>query len=651
MKVSYNWLQSYFEKKLPAPERLGEALTFSGFELEGIEKKADDSVLDVKVLPDRACYALSHRGIAREVSAALQIPLKRREEKTITESPIADPNIGIDEPKLCTKFVARRIENIKIGPSPVWLRETLETIGQRSINNVVDVTNYVTFDIGRPTHTFDADKVRGKLTMRMAKTGETLMTLDDKLLKLKPIDLVIADESGPVALGGIKGGKTTGVDEQTTSIIIEAANWNPTYVRRASTRTGIRTDASKRFENKLSPVLAEEGMDAVTRLIVEVAGTSKTKVGKTAIITHERVEERRLPVDVSRISYKLGIPLDEKTVVGAFARLGIACEGVDNKLVARIPPERLDLTLPEDLAEEVGRIVGYDNIPCVVPPLLGKETEIPRAFYYEWKIREALAKEGFSEVMTSSFTAKGETAIEKPLAEDKKYARPDLRSDFERALKVNSLNAPLFGTDETKVFEIGKVFPACAEASAGRPKTGEHTALAIGIAGPKKKTAGVLEAAVKAVSDALRVAVEGESKNGVFEANLDATFAKLPEPKKWNISIPAVQSEKFTPFSLFPFIVRDVALFVPSDTKAETVAKVIKENAGSPEQILQGKTCAGTLVVRGPELFDEFSKDGKKSLAFRLVFQSPDRTLSDDEVNRHTEKIYTALKTRGWQVR
>jgi phenylalanyl-tRNA synthetase beta chain len=449
---------------------------------------------------------------------------------------------------------------------------------------------------------------------------------------------VIADESGPVALGGIKGGKTTGVDEQTTGIIIEAANWNPTYVRRASTRTGIRTDASKRFENRLSPVLAEEGMDAVTRLIVEVAGTSKTKVGKTAIITHERVEERRLPVDVSRISYKLGIPLDEKTVVGAFARLGIVSEGKGTALRVHIPPERLDLTLPEDLAEEVGRIVGYDHVPSELPPPLQKKIEISKAFYYEWKIREALAKEGFSEVMTSSFGSKGDVAIEKPLAEDKKYARPDLRSNFEKALKMNSLHAPLFGTDETRIFEIGKVFPACAEASAGRPEEGEHAALAVGIAGPKKKIAGLLESGVKAISDALGAEVKGKSKDGVFEANLDSIFAKLSEPRSWDVSLSNVKGQMFQAFSPFPFIVRDVALFVPSDTRAEAVANVIKANAGK-------------LVARGPELFDEFSKDGKKSLAFRLVFQSFDRTLSDAEVNKSMEKVYIALKANGWEVR
>ena len=244
-------------------------------------------------------------------------------------------------------------------------------------------------------------------------------------------------------------------------------------------------------------------------------------------------------------------------------------------------------------------------------------------------------------------------ALENPLAEDKKCARENLRGGFEKALKTNVLNAPILGEEKTCIFEIGRIFT----------KEGEKTALAIGVAGPKKKIAGVLESALLLLSQppshglgtpSLRLSrlFKGDTKDGVFECVLDDVFEKLPEPKKWDISIPSAQSEKFAPFSLFPFIVRDIALFVsplekgvpPSSgagvvyPSAEVVAKAIKQNAGN-------------LVVRGPELFDEFTKDGKKSLAFRLVFQSSDRTLSDEEVNEAMEEVYSALKGKGWEVR
>ena len=220
MKVSYAWLQSYFNERLPAPEELAERVTFGFAEVESVEKKGGDVILDIKVLPDRACYALSHRGIARELSALLNIPLAPKDRKPIEEAPsVPDPIIRVDEPELCTRFVARRMENVRVGASPASMREALEAIGQRSINNMVDATNFVMFDIGRPLHAFDADKVKGGLVVRFAKKGEALVTLDSKRLELTDSELIVADDEGPVGLAGIKGGKRTEVDENTPNII------------------------------------------------------------------------------------------------------------------------------------------------------------------------------------------------------------------------------------------------------------------------------------------------------------------------------------------------------------------------------------------------------------------------------------------------
>ncbi len=652
MKVSYKWLQSYFDEKLPTSEELSDRITFSFAEIESVEHVGNDTVLDVKVLPDRACYALSHRGIAREVSAILNVPLKNREEKKIVESPdVISVDVRIDEPELCTKFVARSMENVKVGESPAWLKEALESIGQRSINNIVDATNYVMFDIGRPLHAFDADKVKGGLVVRFARKGEVMVTLDNKRVELNNNELVIADDEGPLSLAGIKGGKRAEVDEATKNLILEAANWNPSYIRRTATSTGIKTEASKRFENRLSPLLGEEGIDRLALLIESITGAEGVRIGKREIVSFEEVHARTLEVDTELISRKLGVALSEPEIVDVLRRLGISCNKEGEKLLAHIPPERLDLVIFEDIVEEVGRIIGYDKILAVVPQA-GGVTEIPTSFYYEWKIREILVNAGFSEIQTSSFSDTGEIAILKPLAEDKKYARANLRGNFEKALKMNALNAPLLGTSETRIFEIGRIFPAFAEASAGKPTSGEVTSLAIGYGGPKKKIAGELTGVVELLGKELCVTLTGEMKDGVFECTLNQVLDGLSEPKKWDISVFPSRNVKFAPFSLYPFIVRDVALFVSPLAKgvppsseagdvfpsADSVAKAIKENAGQ-------------LVVRGPELFDEFLKDGKKSLAFRLVFQSFDRTLSDEEVNASMEKVYSALKLNGWEVR
>jgi phenylalanyl-tRNA synthetase beta subunit len=265
-----------------------------------------------------------------------------------------------------------------------------------------------------------------------------------------------------------------------------------------------------------------------------------------------------------------------------------------------------------------------------LPPKSSGKVEIPKSFYYEWKIRELLVGKGFSEVMTSSFYEKGSVAIEKPLATDKSYARESLRGGFARALAMDTLNAPLFGTDEVKIFEIGRVFSS----KSGKEET---SALAIGCGGPKKKVAITLSEIVAYLSEQLGVEISGETKDGVFECELDKVFENLPEPSVWQIKIPQAQNEKFQTFSAYPFIVRDIAVFVPVGTDSEKVYSTIL-------------TEAGKFVVCS-WLFDKFEKDGKISYAFRLVFQSSDRTLTDEEVNKIMEKIYSVMKGLGWEVR
>ena len=647
MLISYKWLQSYFEEKLPEPEKLAELLTFSFAEVEGIEKKGGDTILDIKVLPDRACYGLSHRGVAYEVSAITGFKRKIFSWPQPEVKKVRMLSVRV-ESELCPRYMARVIENVT--PKEMsWVKEHLEAIDKRSINPLVDGANIVMFDIGQPLHAFDADKVEGGLVVRMARKGEKITTLDNREVVLDESVLIIADEKSPLAIAGIKGGKKAEVTSETRSIILESANFNGSHIRKTSERLGIKTDASKRYENKLSAEWTAVGMNDFTAYLYEmdrnIAVGEITDICPTLHKQHPyKLEYVRILLAPEYISQKLGLKITDSEIEKVLNRLEIEIDKKEKEWILTPPHFRGDLTISEDIAEEVGRLVGYEKVPALIPPYergcrvrearavssyekAQEDCEISKTFYYEYKIREILVNAGFSEVMTSSFSETGTVEILKPLADDKKFARPDLRCNFKSALKMNSLNAPLFGATETMIFEIGKIFP----------KDGEKTALAIGVAGPKEKVAGVLELAIKSISEALAV-LTGETNGGVFECALDTVFEKLPEPKKWDISIPPAQTKKFQPFSLYPFIVRDIALFVPPDTKPEAAVAVINEHAGN-------------LVIRGPELFDEFSKDGKKSFAFRLVFQSSDRTLSDEEVNKIMEKVYSALKANGWEIR
>ncbi len=626
MKISYKRLQSYFEEKLPEPAKLAELLTFSFSEVEGMEKVGEDTVFDIKVLPDRACYALSHRGVAYEVAAITGFAKKEIDRPQPEIKKVRPLLVRVEAPDLCPRYMARLVWNVTQKEFP-WVKEHLEAVGQRSINPVVDGANLVMFDMGQPLHAFDADKVKGAITVRRARKGEKLTALDNREVVLDESVLVIADDEAPLALAGIKGGKKAEVTATTKNLILEAASFDASYIRKTSERLGIKTDASKRFENRFSPELAGKGIDDFTAYLFEM--DKNLSAGEMVDERHSYILQNvGMSVTAEYVSRKLGLPVSEAAMLDIFKRLEIAVEKKGKEFILTPPVFRADLSTPEDVVEEIGRIVGYDKIPAELPPKQLGETSVPKSFYYEWKIREFLVGAGFSEVMTTSFSEQGSVAILKPLAADKSFARPDLRGSFAEALKMNSLNAPLFGTDETRIFEIGHVFSG----------NGEYAALALGFVGPKKKTTTLAEV-VKMLGEKLGVTFSGETRNGVFECNLDSVFTKLPELQKLDVTIPSAKAAKFQTFSPYPFIVRDISMWI-SDTDEARGELIMSIFPTLSEGLLQH-------VI----LFDQYKKDGKNSLAFRLVFQSFEKTLTDGEVNSIMEKIYAAIKGKGWEVR
>jgi len=637
MKVSYHWLQKYFDKKLPSPEELVSLITFGFAEVEGIEKCGDDTVIDVKILPDRACYALSHRGVAGEIAALTGIPLKRQETPAFIESDTLPLSVTIAEKSLCTKFVGRRIENISVKASPEWLMVALKSIGQRSINNIVDVTNYVMFDIGRPLHAFDADKVEGDLVIRFATAGERITTLDNKDIALTESTLVIADNKGPLSIAGIKGGKRAEVDGRTKNIILEAANWNASHIRKTSTVIGVRTDASKRFENRLSSSLAEEGIDAATQLVTELASSPAMKIGKRVDLSFEVEAPRTISITATDVSRVLGVSIDEKEMEEILARLSIPFVAKGGDITITPPAERLDMEIPEDIAEEIGRILGYDKIKGTLPRNTTFTPTVNKIFYYTEKIKNILVGQGFSEVYLYTLVAKGDIETEHPLADDKAFLRKNLTDGMMSALVRNHSNAALLGLDHVAMFEIGKVFKS----------EGEFLSLSIAVAQVKKikgqKPADIVGAAFALVAKELAMTLSPVmtmlGNDAVGEVLLDDVIKNLPQHESYSdLNFTKALDIKYKRFSAYPFIVRDIALFVPSETKPEEVIEVIKKEGTD-------------LMIKGPTLFDDFTKEGKRSLAFRMIFQSMERTLSDEEVNVIMRKIYIAVKAKGWEVR
>jgi len=303
MKVSHKWLQTYFKKPIPSSDKIAELLTFHIFEVEGIEKKTFDDVLDVKVLPDRASYALSHQGVARELAALIPdnefVP---REFPEVEGDDVVGVSVSVEAGEVCDAYNALRIMNVTKSESPVWLKEKLESIGQRSINIFADIANFVMFDIGQPMHVFDAKKIEGDIVVRYARTDESIATLDNKELVLDSDIVIIADDKKPLAIAGVKGGKVAETTHNSDHVIVESAHFNASYVRKTSSRLNIKTDSSKRYENGVSVTLATLALKYFVALMkkedpdvtisgIATAGLSETKEIKIEV-TSEFISEK-----------------------------------------------------------------------------------------------------------------------------------------------------------------------------------------------------------------------------------------------------------------------------------------------------------------------------------------------------------------------
>lgn len=606
MRISREWLQTYFEKSLPIAEKLADALTFHAFEIESVEPAsargsgvAKDDILDVKVTPNRGHDCLSHRGIAKELSAILKLPMKsdplREKVSLVPKTDVV--KVNVEDPRLCPRFTGTLIKGISVGPSPEWLVRRLEAVGQKSINNVVDATNYVMFGLGQPLHAFDLGKLKKEgetyaMNVRLAKSGEKLVGLDEGEYEFDSSMLIIEDANAkvPVSIAGIKGGKSSGVDENTTSIFLEAANWDGITIRKTSVALKLRTDASERFQQVISPELAAYGLRAAAYTIVELAG------GEVAGFVDEYPnpqEKRQVSVSTEKVNSILGTKISDADVADVFSRLDLPHEQKGSEFVVDVPFERLDIEISEDLVEEVGRITGYENVAAMPLPPFSKNPAVNQSFYAVEKKREELVAQGYSEVLTSVFAEKGERAVANKVGGEKPYLRTALTDGLKEAYERNTHNKDLLGLKEIRLFEIGTVW-----------KGGEEC-----------------------------VVLGTASSDGIEEHPL-TTYDVVMEQYD---DLPVSNTERYQSFSRYPFIVRDIALWVPSEAKPEEVLGIIKKEAGE-------------LLVHS-NLFDQFEKNGKTSYAFRLVFQSFEKTLTDEEANSIMERVAEVLAHKGWTVR
>lgn len=630
MLISYNWLnKKYFNERLPLVNDLAESLTFHAWEIEEIKEVGDDKVLDVKVLPDKSMWALSHRGVARDVSAILNLPIKNDTFRdTISLEKNSQINISLESDN-CRRFAAAKITGVRVGPSPEWLKKSLESIGQRSINNIVDASNYVMFDLGQPSHAFDASLVGSNgFKVRNAKEGEKLLGLDGIEYTFTANDTLIArgDTDEILSIAGLKGGQHSGISDNTTEVIIEVANWNPVSTRKTGRRLKLRTDASTRYENGIVPEVVPFGLEAVVKLIIEVAGGEVEGYSESV---KEETSRNSVSVSLSKINSVLGVTLYTSDVSDIIKRFDWEFENEGEVFTIHSPFERTDLMIQEDIIEEIGRIYGYHHVKAVIPEAVPLR-EINKRFYYYQVVLDSLTSCGFSEIYTSSFRNQDQIKISNALAADKGYLRSSLKENIKEALAKNAPNADLLGVRQICLFEIGSVFT----------NDGEFLRLCLGVRSPSgykaKVDEPVLQEALEKLAAALGLAIEHRTEEGVVEIDLGSLIEKLANPEKYPLEEKPLEIN-YQPFSVYPAMSRDIAMWVSSDSKEEDVFSTLKDTAGP-------------LCVR-VTLFDRFSKEDRVSYAFRLVFQSKEKTLTDIEANEVMDKVYEAVRAKGWEVR
>lgn len=466
MLISYNWLRELTNTSL-SPQKLRDRLTMVGLAIDAVEMHADDSVLDVEV-PSNRPDCLSHVGIAREVTVIERKELVLPEPRSVKMAGrSADlTSVEIKDPDLCPRYAARLVRGVKIGPSPDWLVKRLEAIGQRPINNVADITNYVLHEVGQPLHAFDFHRLSGRrIVVRRAAHGEKLRTLDGLDRELSEDMLVIADAEKAVALAGIMGGEDSEISDRTTDVLIESAYFDPNSVRRTARRLGMDTEASRRFERGADREHVLRAQARCVELICELAGGVATE---DAIDVYpqpfvSRVVEFR-PERVKGLT-SLNVKTDE--MVRILTGLGFKSDYFPlEKFTAEVPSWRIDVDQEEDLVEEIARHSGYDQIASELPP-----SNIPGEYQptemKQRSLRRALNACGYDEAITFSFitreeqfelipalNAEAQTELKNPIIEGATWMRSSLLPGLLNSLRHN-LN---HGIRDVRLFEIGRVF-------------------------------------------------------------------------------------------------------------------------------------------------------------------------------------------------
>jgi phenylalanyl-tRNA synthetase beta chain len=681
MKVPIGWLREFVDFTAEVP-RLADDLTLAGLAVDGIEGKGDDAVLDLDVTTNRV-DGMNVYGVAREVSVLYSVALRPLPVDIREEGPPASVawTVDIEAPELCPRFCGR-VMDVRVGPSPAWLRGRLEQVGVRPINNVVDLTNYVMIEMGQPMHAFDLAKMpEARVIVRWNRPGEKVVTLDGQERTLPGRVGVIGGTRGALGLAGIMGGASSEVSESTRTIALEAAYWDPPSIRRAAKALGMHTEASHRFERGADPEAPPPALARLAHLLAKIgAGTTRPGLIDRYVAPRPRT---RVALRPGRITSVLGTPVAVSESRRILSGLGFTVGEPSEAWTVDVPTWRGDVTREIDLVEEIARHHGLGRIPSTIPPSARVEGLRP-AQRRDRKVREVLAGAGLIEVITYSFVsaeaafgpAPQHLRLANPLSAEQAVLRPStVFPGLLSALRTNLRQ----GRHDVRLFELGRVFGldrAFPEAAPEEPRLGLILAgRAPGHWSAAARTVDFYD--VKGLVELLAVRfgvgrpdfqeLRGPSWDGVLHPNQSAQLAPLrpgrpPEyvgllhpdlvarlelkeaplvaeldPARFDVGAPI----RVRALDRFPAVERDVAVVVEAAVPAADVLAEIRRAAGP--------------LLREVHVVDKYDRPpvpaGRVSLTVALAYQDPARTLTGDEVQSSVDAIVVALRARGWDIR
>ena len=659
MKISINWLKDYVQTDLNF-EQIGQILSDSGFCLDGVEHFGDDTVLNLEITSNRG-DCLGHIGIARELAAATGCELKLPVFEVAESDKKADSFVSVEiaEPELCNRYTGRIIEGVKVGATPGWMKKRLEVIGVRSVNNVVDATNYAMMETGQPPHAFDCEKITdGKIIVRKARAGEKIVSIDGSKCDLAENMLVIADSRGPVAIAGVMGGLETEVSDSTTTILLEDAHFDPVTVRVASRGLSLPSEASFRFERTVDVEMIEWASKRTAWLIVEVAGG---KMAKGMVDAYpKKLEKKQVGMRVSRMNKLLGVEIASDEAVGILAKLSFEPMLEGDVVTCKVPSWRSDIYREVDLIEEVARLYGFNNIPTEdkieirvtaadarQKAVLTAGAALNSCGYYE-TINITFTESGIAELFVEDKTKLG-LGVKDVSRKNANLLRQTLLGSLFTVLKTNH-NAK---NTDCRIYEIADTF-----VPSGEKLPRERAKLAAVCDGDFRDIRGVVEAIVKGFDHHAKiefvpvelvwaqagasVVVNGEVI-GVAGVVNDAVKAKFdfkeinPAGAELDFeSLMRLQGEvvKIQPISRFPAIERDLSIITEEDVSWADIVSAVNNR---PCDKLEG--------VRFVEIYrGKGVPDGKKSVTLSLCFRDEDGTLRHEDVDGLEGDIIKSLE-------